>query len=58
MVFFDGEAISYYENGNVKRFGQSKRGANNGIWYYMNEQGDTIKTEVYNMGKLEKTIVP
>jgi len=45
--FLQGEEINGYQNGQVKSKGNNKNGIKSGIWVYLNEQGDTIKTENY-----------
>jgi antitoxin component YwqK of YwqJK toxin-antitoxin module len=45
--YLHGEEINNYENGQLKSKGNNKNGIKSGLWFYFNEQGDTIKTENY-----------
>lgn len=49
---FDGQAVAYYKNGNIKRKESWKVGKLNGVVIFYNEDGAEAKREEYVNGKL------
>lgn len=58
MKYINGELDStqtiYYKSGQIESINQYKIGTKVGKWIFFNEMGDTIRTEEYNKGLLEK----
>lgn len=51
--YLHGEEINCYQNEQIQSRGNNQNGVKSGLWVYLNEQGDTIRTERYNLGKLD-----
>lgn len=54
----DGEHSEWYENGQLKEYGEVDSGYNVGTWYYYYEDGQLRKETIYNntTHKIEKTL--